>query len=74
MKIEKLEPSLCLAFGLAPEDLQYPVSILFGDVIELAILSRIEIENISEWDECVSIDVIDLSRKFKERRWRKRTL
>jgi hypothetical protein len=72
MKIEKLDPMLCLAFDLA-KDCSYPISILFVDVIELAFLSKDEIANLSEWEECTSVQIIGVEPK-RDRRWRERTI
>jgi hypothetical protein len=72
MRIEKLDPMVCLAFELSPDN-RYPVSILFADVIERADLTKEEIGNVSNWEECTSVQIVDIKPK-RDRRWRERTL
>lgn len=67
MKIDKLSPSLCLGFQIS--DGPYPVDIMFGNIREFAILTKEEISNISMWNECSSIDIVNV---IKDRRWRTR--
>lgn len=68
MIIEKLDPMLCLAFGLS--DGPFPVEIMFGEEREFAELSKWEIANISKWEQCTSISIVDVK---TDRRWRERT-
>lgn len=69
MNINKLDPMLCLAFDLYPEG-PYPVSTFFGELREFHLLSREEIDFLSECIFCTHIRIEDTK---KDRRWRERT-
>jgi len=68
MIISKLSPSLTRAFQ--DSEGPFPIEIMFGDVREYDELSKWEIANISEWELCTSISLIE---RQKDRRWRERT-
>ena len=66
MKLEKLSAMLCLNLQY---DGPYSVEISFGDVKEYAVLTKSEINIVSEWPETKTITT---DRRTKERRWRTR--
>lgn len=73
MRLDKIEPLLCFAFGLDTE-CKLPVLISFGDEAiseEKQFLTMIEIGRLSEWDEIVEIKL--QNEEPSERRWRERT-